>query len=105
MNRDIAPAAEVLSKNTLAFVASPQVGDDVFAPLEEEGGDDVTVLEDTFVAASENGFMLRRGDEADVDVYRTWCPGEPHLVELGNCRSHAAHSVPKKNQACHWFRP
>ncbi|KAN0127973.1 hypothetical protein V8E53_014227 [Lactarius tabidus] len=63
-NRDIVPAAEVLSKNTLAFVASPQVGDDVFAPLEEEGGDDVTVLEDTFVAASENGFMLRRGDEA-----------------------------------------
>jgi hypothetical protein len=38
MNRDIVLAAEVLSKNTLAFVASPQVGDDVFAPLEEEGG-------------------------------------------------------------------
>jgi hypothetical protein len=35
------------------------------APLMEEGDDDeVTVLEDTFVAASENGFTLRRGDEA-----------------------------------------
>ena len=50
-------AAGVLPKNTLAFAVSPQ------APLVEEK-DDVTVLEDTFVAASEDGFMLRRGDEA-----------------------------------------
>ena len=47
----------VLKKNTLTFVASPQ------APLAEEQEEDVAVLEDTFVAASENGFMLRRGDE------------------------------------------
>ena len=28
-----------------------------------QGEDTVTVLEDTFLAASENGFMLSRGDE------------------------------------------
>ena len=50
--------AQVLPKNTLTFVASPQ------APLADEEEGDVTVLEDTFVAASENGFVLRRGDEA-----------------------------------------
>ena len=50
--------ARVLPKNTLTFVASPQ------APLADEEEGDVTVLGDTFVAASENGFMLRRGDEA-----------------------------------------
>ena len=50
--------ARVLPKNTLTFVASPQ------APRVEEEKEDVTVLENTFVAASENGFMLRRGDEA-----------------------------------------
>ena len=50
--------AQVLPKNTLTFVASPQ------APLVEAEERDVTVLEDTFVAASENGFVLRRGDEA-----------------------------------------
>ena len=55
-NHDI--AAGVLPKNTLAFAVSPQ------APLVEEEGEDVKVLEDSFVAASENGFMLRRGDEA-----------------------------------------
>lgn len=43
--------AGVLPKDTLAFVASPQ------APLVEE---DFTVLEDSFVAASENVFTLRR---------------------------------------------
>ena len=43
--------AGVLPKDTLAFVASPQ------APLAEE---DFTVLEDSFVAASENVFTLRR---------------------------------------------
>ena len=48
----------VLPKDTFTFVASLQ------APLVEEQEGDVTVLEDTFVAASENGFMLRRGDEA-----------------------------------------
>ena len=50
--------AQVLPKNTLTFVASPQ------APLVEAEEGDVTVLEDTFVAASENGFVLRQGDEA-----------------------------------------
>ena len=33
-------------------------------PLADEEDEGVTVLEDTFVAASENVFMLRRGDEA-----------------------------------------
>ena len=53
-------------KNTLTFVASPQAGDDAPALVEEakKGDDGVMVLEDTFVAASENGFMLSRGDEA-----------------------------------------
>ncbi|KAH9046714.1 hypothetical protein EDB84DRAFT_1558165 [Lactarius hengduanensis] len=69
-NHDIAPADAILpgcAKNTLAFVASLQPGDDVAALVEgeEEGGEDgvVTVLEDTFVAASANGFMLRREGE------------------------------------------
>ena len=53
--------ARVLPKNTLTFVASPQAPR---APRVEEEKEDVTVLENTFVAASENGFMLRRGDEA-----------------------------------------
>ena len=35
---------------------------DTGAAAEEE--EDVTVLGDTFVATSENGLMLRRGDEA-----------------------------------------
>ena len=56
MSHDI--AARVLPKNTLAFAVSPQ------APLVDEEKEDITVLEDTFVAASENGFMRRRGDEA-----------------------------------------
>ncbi|KAF8258886.1 hypothetical protein EI94DRAFT_1669339 [Lactarius quietus] len=61
MSSKIAPAAGALPKNTLAFVASPQVGHDM---VEEVGSeDDVTVLQDTFVAASENGFMLSRGSE------------------------------------------
>ena len=55
MGHDI---AGVLPKNTLAFVAFPQ------APLVEQEEEDVTVLEDPFVAASENGFILRCGDEA-----------------------------------------
>ena len=50
--------AQVLPRNTLAFVASPR------APLVEEEKDDVAVLEDSFVAARENGFVLRRRDEA-----------------------------------------
>ena len=41
--------AQILPWNILTFVASPQ------APLVEEEKDDVTVLEDSFVAASENG--------------------------------------------------
>jgi hypothetical protein len=57
------PAAGVLPKNTFAFV-TPQVGDDAVALVEEGEDDDVTVLEDTFLAASENGLTLRRGDEA-----------------------------------------
>jgi hypothetical protein len=63
LSHDIAPAAGVLPKKTLAFVAAPQVGEHA-VPVEEGDDDEVTVLEDTFVAASENGFMLRRGDEA-----------------------------------------
>ena len=55
-SRDI--AAGVLPKNTLAFAVSPQ------APLVGAEKEGVTALEDSFVAASENGFMLRRGDEA-----------------------------------------
>jgi hypothetical protein len=58
------PATGVLPKKTLAFVAAPQVGDHAAVPVEKGDDDEVTVLEDTFVAASENGFMLRRGDEA-----------------------------------------
>jgi hypothetical protein len=64
LSHDIAPAAGVLPKNTLAFLAS-QVGDYAEKLVEEGDNDDGgTILEDTFVAASENGFMLRRGDEA-----------------------------------------
>lgn len=65
MNHDIAPTAAALPNHatkTLAFVASPQVGDGA-APFVEGDDDGVTVLKDTFVAASENGFMLRRGGE------------------------------------------
>ena len=47
-----------MPKNTLAFVTSPR------PPLVEEEEADVTGLEDPFIAASENGFMLSRGDEA-----------------------------------------
>jgi len=60
LSHDIAPAP--VAKDTLAFVASPQAGINATAVADKEG-DDVTVLEDTFVAASENGFMLRRGGE------------------------------------------
>ncbi|KAI9436565.1 hypothetical protein H4582DRAFT_398424 [Lactarius indigo] len=67
-DHDIAPADALLpggAKNTLAFVASLQASDDAAALEEGEEGheDGATVLEDTFVAASENGFMLRRGGE------------------------------------------
>jgi hypothetical protein len=67
LSHDNAPAAAVLSghpKNTLTFITSLQVSEDA-APLVEKEGDDngVTVLDDIFVAASENGFMLRRGSE------------------------------------------
>ena len=47
------------AKNTLTFVAVPQPDS---TPVEERG-DAVTVLDDVFVAASENGFMLGREDE------------------------------------------
>lgn len=69
LNHDGAPAAVLPghAKNTLAFVAAASlpVGDDAAAAalVEEGDGGGVTVLEDTFVAASENGFMLRRGGE------------------------------------------
>ena len=46
----------------LTFVASQKDGDDAAPLVEEEEG--VTVLEDTFVAASKNGFVQRRGDKA-----------------------------------------
>lgn len=48
------------TKDTLTFVVSPQSDS---TPPAEEGGDAVTVLEDSFVAASENGFMLGNEDE------------------------------------------
>ena len=47
------------AKNTFTFVAAPQSD----SALAEGGGDDVTTLDDVFVAASENGFMLGREDE------------------------------------------
>jgi len=64
MNYDIGSALPDHAKNTLAFVASLQ--DAALPFVGEEEGDDgggVMVLEDSFVAASENGFMLRRGGE------------------------------------------
>ncbi|KAH9165965.1 hypothetical protein EDB89DRAFT_2076313 [Lactarius sanguifluus] len=63
-NHDIDAVLPGRAKNTLTFVASLQSGDNVVEG-EEEGGENgvVTVLEDTFVAASENGFMLRREGE------------------------------------------
>ena len=47
------------AKNTLTFVAASQSD---LAPAEERE-DAVTVLDDVFVAASENGFMLGRENE------------------------------------------
>jgi hypothetical protein len=47
------------AKNTLSFVTAPQCE----SALAGQGEDTVTVLEDTFLAASENGFMLSREDE------------------------------------------
>ena len=64
--------AQVLPRNTLAFVASPR------APLVEEEKDDVAVLEDSFVAARENGFVLRRGDDMTYLVPRRASLGEPN---------------------------
>ncbi|KAN0127962.1 hypothetical protein V8E53_014216 [Lactarius tabidus] len=61
---DIAQAAGVLRKNTLTFVASSQVSNDTATPLEEGDDHDVRVLDGSFVVASENVFLLRRGDEA-----------------------------------------
>ena len=47
------------AKNTLTFVAVPQFD----LAHAEERGDAVTVLDEVFVAASENGFMLGRENE------------------------------------------
>jgi len=57
--KDTAPLPHSPAKSTLTFVAVPQ-----FEPvLAGQDEDTVTVLEDTFIAASENGFMLSRQDE------------------------------------------
>ncbi|KAN0127952.1 hypothetical protein V8E53_013574 [Lactarius tabidus] len=65
VSHDVAPRESGLRlENTLTFVASSQVSNDTATPLEECHDDDVTALEDSFVAASENGFLLRRGEEA-----------------------------------------
>ena len=50
---------DTTAKNSLTFVAVPQSESAVAG----QGEDTVTVLEDTFLAASENGFMLSREDE------------------------------------------
>ncbi|KAF8495724.1 hypothetical protein F5888DRAFT_1615424 [Russula emetica] len=56
---DIAAPPHATAKNTLTFVAVPQFE----SALAGQGDDTVTVLEDTFLAASENGFMLSRENE------------------------------------------
>lgn len=50
--------------STFTFVTSPSDvhPDAVGTPL--DGDDDVTVFDNAFVAASENGFLLSRGEEA-----------------------------------------
>ena len=48
------------AKSSLTFVTAPQCESALAGQREE---DTVTVLEDTFLAASENGFMLSREDE------------------------------------------
>ncbi|KAF8267688.1 hypothetical protein EI94DRAFT_1801322 [Lactarius quietus] len=63
LRNNVAPPTGDLLKNTVAFVASPQVGDDIVEEVEQGSDDDVTVLQDTSVTASENGFMLSRGNE------------------------------------------
>jgi len=51
------------AKNTLTFMAAPQFDS---IPSEEKGDASITVLDDVFVAASENGFVLGREGE------KTW---------------------------------
>ncbi|KAN0114252.1 hypothetical protein V8E52_006902 [Russula decolorans] len=57
--KDTAAPPQATSKNSLTFVALPQSE----SALAGQGEDTVTVLEDTFLAASENGFMISREDE------------------------------------------
>ena len=63
--------AGVQLKNTLAFVASPQ------APLGEEEKEDVR---EHFCCCEREWFHSEAGGRGDLDVYRTWCTGVPHLV-------------------------
>jgi len=57
--KDTAAPPHAAAKNSLTFVAVPPSESALSGPEE----DTVTVLEDTFLAASENGFMLSREDE------------------------------------------
>jgi hypothetical protein len=57
--KDTAVLPHATAEDTLTFLAVPQSE----SALAGQGEDTVTVLEDTFLAASENGFMLSREDE------------------------------------------
>ncbi|KAI0250460.1 hypothetical protein BJV78DRAFT_1275785 [Lactifluus subvellereus] len=60
-NDDVVPTVwPRIAKNTLTFLAVQETDS---TPV-EEGKDMVTIVEDAFVAASENGFMASRCDEA-----------------------------------------
>ena len=57
--KDTAAPPRAPAKSTFTFVAVPQSE----LALAGQGEDAVTILEDTFLAASENGFILSREDE------------------------------------------
>ncbi|KAN0128639.1 hypothetical protein V8E53_013558, partial [Lactarius tabidus] len=85
-------------RRTPSFVASSQVSDNALIPLEEGDDHDITVLEDTFVATSKNGFMLRRGDES---------PSTPHLASVTSIARAGAYirRETEKNEDHLRFRP
>ena len=55
-SRDTAGPRHATAKSTFTLVAVPQFE----SALSGQGEDTVTVLDNTFLAASENGFMLSR---------------------------------------------
>ncbi len=57
--KDAAAPPHAPARNTLTFVSAPQSE----ASFAGQGEDTVTVLEHTFLAASENGFVLSRDAE------------------------------------------